>query len=285
MTNTTEQKFEFTGYKSTAITLQELGKSFSANNYDVPSHNDGISRIIETVREKYEGTKLQSMYVSNKVNTGWSYNQSSTGAQNQTALLEYFTFHKVIARIDVPVPFSKGNMHIAIKYDHNRFTIGVGANISICSNFMIMGQGDMITTGVRGKDRLSFDNAIDIIGNWMLTMNQKAIKMNNSIEKMENRILQPGEVNQLIGILARRSTPPQKPILMGYQVTKLCKNVNAAMGKEKKPISVFDFWNYATNDIKPENTDVSSYLDTTLNVTRFCNSFPDRNDLKQINVN
>ena len=258
--------------KSTRITLDQLGKTIAANNYDVPSHRDGIMEILK----KIPSGKIKDIYVANSPRTGFAYNDSSTGDPLKQSLLEYYIFRRLVALIEIPAKINGGTLQLAVKYDNNRFTLALGANISICSNLMILGHGDTITTGLRGKDRMDFESALAVVGKWNENYKTKVKAINENIASMERNVLLEEEVDTLVGILARKSVlSPANQILKGYQVTNLCKSINHAFIDEdpEEQFTCWDFWNRATNDLKPFNTDLSSYIENTTAITKFCCSF------------
>jgi len=258
--------------KSTRITLDQLGRTIAANNYDVPSHRDGIMEILK----KIPSGKIKDIYVANSPRTGFAYNDSSTGDPLKQSLLEYYIFRRLVALIEIPAKINGGTLQLAVKYDNNRFTLALGANISICSNLMILGHGDTITTGLRGKDRMDFESALAVVGKWNENYKTKVKAINENITRMQSIALNEPDVNSLVGILARRSVlSPANQILKGYQVTNLCQNINHAFEEkdEEEKFTCWDFWNKATNDLKPHNTDLNTYIDNTTAITKFCCSF------------
>ena len=263
-----------TGIKASRITLDELKQTIACNSYDTPNHAVGIEKIVETVSNEISGTHLKEIFVSNSPHTGWGYDDSKNGDPLKNSILKYHIFRRLICKIDVPVSIKGGSLQIAVKYDNNKFTVGFGANIDICRNMMIMGIGNIISTGLRSGKKLLFDNLLKVVRVWAEDATLNSEKINQFIERCENIELQEKHVNRLIGVLSRASVlSGPKQILKGYQVTNLCKNINNVYKDKTRTITAWEFWNKATNNIELFNTDVNSYLDNTVNITNFVDSF------------
>jgi len=276
-------KFDNTiGNKSTAITLDELSQTTAGNNYDVPNHATGIREILKTVQTVHSDAELTETYVANG-RAHWKYNNNADPLKQ--SLLENYIFEQLIAKINIPVKINGGSLKLAIKFDDNKYTVAFGAEIEVCSNMMILGRGDVIQTGRRGSDRMNFTAVINAVKSWMQIADDKAKQVDRFIEKTNNVLLTQSNVNELLGVLSRSSVMnAPKQILKGYQVTNLCKNINKVFSSNGKPAPVsitgWQLWNEATNDIEVYNTDLGSYIDNSLNITRFCDSFEEHTTLQ-----
>ena len=260
--------------KSTAITFEQLGKSTMENSYDVPNSYEGIKSILGLTQEYSPAANVMNVWVSNSPKTGYAYNTSKySGDPEKKGLIQHYIFRRLIAEIRLTTPIDGGQLIVAVKYDSNKYTIAIGSNITVCSNMMIMNSYDIIHTGLRGADKLGFDNALDILSNWLVNKENIVDRCNNFIETSKNITLDNSKANMLIGYLSRKSVlPVNKQVIKNYQVTELCKNINKAF-EEKDKLSVWDFWNSGTNNLKPDNTDLSTYFDNISNFTRFCDTF------------
>ena len=267
------ETLKLTNEKSTRINLEQLAKTTMSNSYEVPYSYEGINTIYN-VAKQYTDAEVTDIWVKNTLNTGYTYNTSRySGDPDKRSLLEHYIFKRLLAKIVLSDKVTGGNLTIAVKYDENKYTIALGANITVCSNFMIIGSDNVIKTGLRGKDKLSFDNAIDITAHWLEEKYKVQEKCNSFIEESNKRILDNINANTLIGYLARNSVVQDRnQILKNCQVTELCVNVNKIF-EDKNEMSVWEFWNSGTNNLKPENTELATYIDNICNFTKFCDTF------------
>jgi hypothetical protein len=279
---------DFNVNKVETITLEELKESVhevsvGSRPLNGIQHFELFDRLGEIMTRRNVEMSLDKIYVAS--------NQSKTLPGTtiiQDRVDKYgpgdhknFLFRRMLGRVFIEDGSNpEHNYSIAVSFHQDGIQIGMGPNVRICQNLCILGSERMIST--YGNEKVDVSKLMDIVDDWMSRRVEYIVKDMRILDKMKEIEVNFKIARAIIGELSilrvfHDNFDSKVPfVLNNSEINRFTeKYLTAVQFNPREPIenhkviSLYDFYNNATDQIKPGKTDLTNLIDTTSQISKY----------------
>jgi len=233
-------------------TLERTVKYQELNKRRPKQHAEVIREIAKMCEANKIVHTLQPIYASQKQAMIVNYE----GEADQCPA-DQFLIKRLVTQIHLEHPEDTDKkISIGIAYNEDGISACFGVNIEVCQNMNIFGS-NLIHT--HGRDKVSFDDMILNIDNWLKNYEGLRAENYDLIKRMRETEVSHQEVQQIIGDLFSRSVRAnmggENSPLSQVQVADLVRSSEDGIYKlpENQNPSIWDITNWGTHGLKAQN--------------------------------
>jgi len=239
-----------------------------------------LTNLLSTANVNYD---LESIYVQ-KRNSFPMLNdeEKALGYDRGKCPINRWMFDKLVAAIQIPNVGNKlVNARIGFGFNEEGIEVAFGMNVSVCSNFAIIGGQLIHTYKWNGREGTPWNSMEYILKEWVSTLDQKMKVEMQLMERMQNtEIKNPAIINTVIGDLYKRAIDqayvskypaPFDTAGMSNFVQNVLKtpppegDVQDHVFNQQHGIrNVWDLYNYGTSVMKPGTVDIADISTSSL---------------------
>lgn len=237
------------------------------------SNHPGIARplqsweLIEKVHEMIESNnklyEQRDIWVEQRASNRILTQQEMLNLNETNTPIEKWMFDHVLTKIDlIPEKAVNGlSPSIAISFNKRGIQVTWGMHVHVCQNLCIFGENSISTYG---NQKMPFGKQLDVLNNWINTINAKFKEDQDIMKKMQDTPITPEWINETIGDLYIKAIGRayKKGLPAPVNTTTLSTLVQKMNTEDIS--SVWDFYNSGTAVIKPENIVLDDVLDTNI---------------------
>ena len=249
--------------KATTVTFEQLQESRPLAGFNgkfkkskpLP-HFDYITLIKEMITEHSE-VELAPIYVAKNSLYRVALKKEEANLVQNIVINDLVTGFKIINHANPEM-----SLMIALGYNQKGVTAAIGANISICSNMTICGQGNYLQT--YGRNSVPYEELIRLISVWISELNHKWVYYNDMIHKMKAiSLTSDTQVPELIGklqLMAVNQSYMSNNDISPFNIGEVSAYSKALLNNQdflnNEPISLWDLVNIGTDIITHSETNI-----------------------------
>lgn len=212
------------------------------------------------------------------------------GHNKESCPLQKWEFDKVLCDIAIPnIGNDHAKGHIAISFNDKGISLAMGMNITVCSNFSILGGNIIRTFKHGGNDGYSWESIKPIIQEWIRNIEQKMGVEMEIMQRMKDRVIHDEAViDRVLGNLYKGAIAQayQKGDPVPFDTHGMSQFVQEVLRQQKDRESigsVWDLYNWGTEIMKPGKIDIADIAESSkLYGDYLCQEFAiEREDLIQ----